>query len=339
MATNNWMQLALVAKYWGAYSIIPFTADSYLYGLPRAGSHSVNIIYDPAELNRKLAEYSMPPIASFDEFVVKAGRNITLVRIDYQKPKLHIEQCEGRTDSQFISALSLLNEESSRRGYSNFSLHNCCQVHGQHPTNPVNIAKGCSLDRLDEYTVIVPEWRGFTQVLNYRLFTPNLSNTSHPNPTYDIYPHSKEVLGNATAFINESTRGEGFIALHYRLEAFLIRKNSGLTDHCLKYVPNATQQIQADYPHLKHLLIFGDEEISQARADGRFQMKEEVSHFPRGRFGSIDDRGFAAQVEQNVMSRAKVLITAGCGSFQEETVSRFNGELGHIKWYHVCNCE
>ena len=339
MATNSWMQLALVAKYWGAYCIRPFTLNSNLYGLPKEGYHSVDIMYDPVELDRKLAEYSMPPIASFDEFIAKASRNVILVRIDYRRPKLHVEKCKGSKYFDISSSLSLLNKESTKRGYSNFHLYDCCQIHGQHPTHPVDIAKGCGLDRLDEYTVITPEWRGITHVLNYRLLTPNLSDINHPNYDYDIYPHSKEVISNATAFIKESTGGEDFIAIHYRLESFVIRHNSRLTDHCLRYVPEVTRQIQAHYPHVKHLLIFGDEEISQARADGRFQIKEEVSQFPRGSFGSIFDRGFAAQVEQNVMSRAKVLITAGCGSFQAETVSRFFREPGHIKRYHVCNCE
>ena len=336
MATNNWIQLALVAKYWGAYCIRPFTGRSFLYGLPSAGYHCVNVMYDPVELDHKLAEYSIPPIANFDEFIAKAGRNVILVKIDYQKPKLHIEKCEG---IGFNSTLSLLNKEASRRGYSNFSLNRCCLVHGQHPTNPVDIAKGCSLDQMDEYTVIIPEWRGLTRTQNHRLLNLNIGDNSYPHYKYDIYPHSKEVIGNATAYINESTGGGDFIALHYRLEAFLRRHNSKLTGHCLQHVPEAIRQIQADYPHLKHLFIFGDDAFSQARADGRFQMKEEVSNFPRGSFGSIDDRGFVGQVEQNVMSRAKVLITAGCGSFQAETVSRFNREPGHIKHHHACHCE
>ena len=281
MATNSWMQLALVAKYWGAYCIRPFTVNSALYGLPRAGSRSVNIVYDPAELDRKLAEYSMPPIASFDEFIAKAGRNVFVVRIVYQKSKLHIEECKGIMNRDVNSALSLLNKESTRRGYLNFQLYNCCLIHAHHPTNPVDIAKGCGLDQMDKYTVIIPEWSGLLRVPAYRLLTPNISDNSYPNADFDIYPHSKEVKGNATAFIKKSTGGEDFIALHYRLEAFLIRQKSQVTDHCLKYVPEATRQIQADYPQLKHLLIFGDEEFSEARADGRFQMKEEVSHFPR----------------------------------------------------------
>ena len=161
MATNSWIQLALVAKYWGAYSVRPFTVDSHLYGFPRPGSHSLNIMYDPAELDRKLAEYSMPPVTSFDEFIAKASRNVILIRIDYRKPKLHIEKCKGIINWDINSALSLLNKEASRRGYSNFCLYSCCQVHGHHPTNPVDIAKGCGLDRLDEYTVITPKWRGY----------------------------------------------------------------------------------------------------------------------------------------------------------------------------------
>lgn len=339
MATNSWMQLALLAKYWGAYSVRPFTINSNLYGLPREGRYPVDIIYDPKELDRKLAEYLMPPIASFEEFISKAGRNVVLVRVDYRKPKLHMEKCKGNADSVFASAFTLLNHESRKRGHPPFRLYNCCIVHGQHPTHPDDIAKGCGLDQLAAYTVITPEWRGITHVLTYRLLTPAISDINHPNYDYDIYPHSKEVIGNATAFINEATNGEDFMAIHYRLESFVIRHDQQKTDGCLDLVPRETRRLQGLYPFLKHLLIFGDEEISQARDSGTFKMEEKVSHFPLGKYGSILDRGFVAQVEQNVMSRARVLITAGCGSFQAETVSRFHQEARHIKRYHVCNCE
>ena len=52
-----------------------------------------------------------------------------------------------------------------------------------------------------------------------------------------------------------------------------MRQNSRVTDHCLKYFPEATWQIQTDYPHLKHLLIFGDEEIKSGQ--GRWPVANE----------------------------------------------------------------
>ena len=75
MATSSMFQLATIAKVWNATIPIPFTADSYLYGLP-TGNINLDAIYDIERLLHLAKQYNINVFSTFEQFINSASRNV-----------------------------------------------------------------------------------------------------------------------------------------------------------------------------------------------------------------------------------------------------------------------
>ena len=84
MATNSMFQLATIAKVWNATIPIPFTADSYLYGLP-TGKINLDAIYDIERLLHLAKQYDINVFSTFEQFINSASRNVIGIEVKYAK--------------------------------------------------------------------------------------------------------------------------------------------------------------------------------------------------------------------------------------------------------------
>ena len=320
-ATSNFMGLVTVAKHWNARAVWPFTNNSHLYGI--SGQYSWDLLYDLDDVKQKCSKISLPAPVRFEDFLKTASRRVIAVTIDWES-KEGTNQCSKLQESKVIN---LLNNNTAHH----FRIEACCVVYSHQITDGITeIAQECGLRGNESFTAIFKVWRGTTydKSKTFRLLVPPNSGNKFPK----LFNHSKWVIGNATTFFKDITRGTGkCIAVHVRAESLFL---SNTTEKCLKSLNQIIKDLKVNYTELTPILVFGDYKLGQIQ--NMISNGTVTVHFSPKKYKAVADRGFAAQVEQHTMALCQILVLVGGRSFQALTLSRFNTEPSHLFSIRAC---
>ena len=390
MATNSLCGLTNFARSWHSKAVIPFTVNAEFYGLPstvnfpsitgtppiyyKGPTKSMRMLYDIERFNSDLLcnKYSLPPLASFKEFIFKANRQIILLHINFHdvppkslfKGKNYADCTDFKqiktTGSKLIKAL---NKESDKYGLAPFELHSaCCLNHMHIIKTPQEIADACGFANHDHLTIVFTVWRGYSNIPNkkFRLITEVSTLFDKPSPGKDSYPLSMGVINNSSAFtkslLHVCKSDSKLIVIHLRT-AKLAMMGGGVETFrtCFNKTENLLKELkisicsqagtcgnQACHKYFVDYGEFGSHsyevKLGQRASMTLLQNKHitTVSYDPR-KFGGMKDQGYVALVEQLSMAQSDILILVGGGSFQEQIRRRFIQDGHGSKVYEVCH--
>ena len=154
-------------------------------------------------------------------------------------------------------------------------------------------------------------------------------------PRYDL-PYSQRLLDSTKKFTQSLTNGNDFIGVHIRAQKLLIRhkENSNFHDKdCIIHLLEKVHEISKKYSSIGRIVYIADTFITKYSS---LLQNITVSRFNPAKFHVINNEAFTAQVEQNFLSKASVLIMCGGGSFEQSILLRYKttNPNGHV--YTVC---
>ena len=218
MAMNSLFTLAAVAKQWAANMPLPFTSDSFLFGLPTG--KNLDMIYDREGINALMKQYHLPPFITFEEFMQSASRSVIVLELMFELAKdssgKHIH--DGKCTRSSTSLLSRLNQHASKRSLQSFHVMKCCHIVALQSTSPLEISTFCGiLNSTTNVTVLLSQWRGIDNLVRYRL-QMNDFNIPHPGPSTPV-PYSATVVNQSTAILKTHLKKHTkFVGVHLRSE-------------------------------------------------------------------------------------------------------------------------
>ena len=349
MAMSHTMQLARVATEWQARTVMPFLQDEHLEGLPMKGTVTLDLLYNVPMLNRLVKAYDIFPFVSFDYFIRESNRtNVYFFYAYYGKggDGPVVERCRLEKEKQeYMDTMQLLNQEAIKRGLPQFTLsphEHCCRVLSSKPFVPDDFIKGCNIERnLKDITYIINDWRGYSPVdlKSFRLFAPNYIHKNRV-PNFDL-PYSKQVTDYTRDFTNLLCNNEDFIGVHIRAQKMYIRhnRNKNFNDQkCISDFLETVHQTTSQYPDIKHVVYISDSYTGKYNqllniSFSRFN----PSDFNSSDFNAAKSRALIAQVEQNFLSKARVLIMCGGGSFEKSISLRYETNNPSGKIIQLCS--
>ena len=91
MATTNLFSLMWYASKMQAFTVMPFTYKSQMFGLPRLMSswkrdsrlHPLRLLYDLQKLNKLACKYKLPLLVDFQEFLKRGSRRLIIIHLIY----------------------------------------------------------------------------------------------------------------------------------------------------------------------------------------------------------------------------------------------------------------
>ena len=372
MATNSFISLIAYSKNLGARTVEPFLLASELYGLPTTvnfptvvgtppikymqRTRDLKTIYDMEALQRDLCtEYALPPLASFNEFLANASRELTVLNIMYHHAKKDHDYSNCSQAKEIKSSskklLKILNAEAAKHKISKekFTVKRACCIHKKQDTIPEEMARRCGFNG-DSFSAIFMVWRGYSHDPNkrFRLRLPNLPIFNMPFPGTYVYPLSPSVLSNATAFYNNIAKGKELISVHLRTAKLGMEyQEASRAKPCFEEVWRQVDQLRKDYPNavVKYFVDyspFGSHsfEVSYGRkvSVGELKRKKIKPEYYRVKeYGGVEDQAFVALVEQAAIAKSEVLVLVGGGSFQSQMSYRLKATENGSKVYRV-NC-
>ena len=362
-ATINIYDLIKFATEWQASVPIPFLVKSFPRGFPsikgnRSNEPSFSFLFDMYEVQRNLISKNLNQFVDFDQFLLNFKYlyynmyNTTfVVTIEFVSCKGNIEG--SGSNFYHVSKVPCILEyktiirhlyKASRGTFSNFEEHwslygsslTCCNVCGIIPTLSSDISIGCGFHGLSKFTVIFKQWRGLSLPLLYgsfRLFAPTnyLECYRAPSPAL---PHSSFIKSKAIEFLNHCLIGnERFVAVHIRTEKIHIAEKK-MKINGTKCVLSAitTARIVSQVTGIRHIMFFTDNFALDYYGDVfRAQNVKITSYDPKTFHLQPESDGIVAQIEQNIASRATVLVLSGGGSFQYVIKRRYSKNVARSK--------
>ena len=343
MAMSHTYQLARMATEWGARAVLPFIQGDHLSGLPTEHTVSLNLLYNLSKFKDLSENYSILPFVNFDTFMKQSDRvNVYFFYIYYfnqggEGPV--IEKCSTeRERDEYLQSMNLLNDQANKRQLPEFIITNdhCCRVLASKPVMPEDFIVGCTISMNRSFTILINNWRGYspTEKKDFRIFAPNYLNRFNV-PHYDL-PYSKHLLDSTKKFTWSLTNGNDFIGVHIRAQKLLIRHNEDSNFHdteCIIEVLEKVHEISKIYPTIKYIVYIADSFITEYSS---ILQNITVSRFIPAKFEDVDNGAFTAQVEQNFLSTARVLIMCGGGSFEQSILLRYKTANPNGNIHTVC---
>ena len=226
MATWNFMGLVKVASSWGAHAVLPFTHNSYLYGI--SGQYPFDLMYDMDDVKRVCDNYFLLMPVRFNHFLSVGSRDVVFMLTDYWSGR-NVEKCSHSQRSLMTPVLQHLNKVAIQKNLQLFREVDCCVVYSQHPTTSGEIAEACNLVGRENFTVLMKTWRGISN--NYKKTYRLIADVREDVTINADFKHSKWIIGNATRFFHDVTDTEKCIAVHVRAEALVLDHK---VDRCFK---------------------------------------------------------------------------------------------------------
>ena len=339
MAMQSFFTLAVIAKQWDAKVVLPFTRNSYLYGLPARRRHSLDLLYDKVALKRLSLRYNISTMTSFDEFILSASRNVVYLELYYNLKEdsqgRHIYSTD-RCSRNSRELLSQLNIEVHKRNLTPFHVTHCCHIMAKHVTTPLELQRSCSMHKIDNFTIVIKQWRGYTRDPNrrYRLYMPDFE-ILHPGPHVPL-PHSKEVIDNANKLLGTRIMPEQkFIGVHLRSQKLMLKSKQTIHS-CMEMTQNLSRELVSTHPGLP-VIYFGDPYTSMTVGPELSKHNIKLLQFKKGMFGSVRDEGFQAQVDQHAAAMAEVLVLVGGASFQFQIYVQYQLLANSGVAYRICD--
>ena len=332
MAMSHVYQLARFATEWQARLVLPFVKRDMLKALPDSETKSLDLLYDLSKLDEISAKHGILPFMDFESFLKKSSReNIYFFRIYYfgqggEGPV--VEPCNEPEELKLSNlSVAALNRVARTRSLPGFKSSNtkCCKVRSTKPTVPEDFLAGCGMEGVQNFTILVSYWRGYTGMptKRFRMFVPKYHNKFNL-PQFNL-PYSKIVENTTIQFVDRLTNGKKFIGVHIRAQKLLIRhKDSAAFDDkkCIRNLSKLVEQVSRDQPDTQLVIYIADGFIKKYK-ELLAELSINISQFDPLLFNSIENDAFIAQVEQNTLSFSTVLITCGGGSFEESISLRF----------------
>ena len=341
MGMNSFFDLATVAQQWNAAMSFPFTHNSFLYGLPADGRRKLDTIYDTQGLNRLMTQYNISPITTFGHFLRSASRHVIAIEIKYGETQnsfgQHIYHSSCTKNTKML--IDRLNTEAHKQSAKQFIIKKCCYVLAAHGTSPHEISSLCGFNLLDRKTILIDQWRGYNDRRWFRVIMKNFL-VSHPSPWTPL-PYSKKVTKTSTVLLKKhlgKSSNMKFVGVHLRSEKIKLRASNNVTiiNQCFEKVYQLSHEIASNYSGIP-VIYFGDG-YSHA-VFGKQLSKNNIAILQCNRNVPPKERNLAfdALVEQDMVSRAEVLIMLGGGSFQMQILSRYYTFPNARLAYQVCD--
>ena len=258
MAMNSMFQLAVIAKEWKARMPLPFTSDSFLYGLPTdqakgADRQNLETIYNIEKLVQLAEKFNLPMFTTFEQFLQKASRSVIVVELKYMyKVRVSHDNLECNTD-----LLNQLNNVTKKLFLKPFHFVKCCRILAGHNTSPQEMSSLCGIRDMNRVTILISSWRGIEHKARFRLFMKNF-NSPYPDPSTP-FPHSENVINSSITLLTKKIGTlTKFVGVHLRSEkVWLKSKSFTVFNQCFHLIHNLTQELTVRYSGLP-VLYFGD---------------------------------------------------------------------------------
>ena len=365
MAVTSLIYLAWFTSGWNARVVEPFTRNSFFYGLDSSAHnrHPMSAIFNMDLFNDMLCRHHIAPIVTFDEFLSKGAKNFILLHLFYgesdgksfselKSNKSDILELFIKHNSSVVSCgnIKYMKEVSkgflkaikfsTRSKWREFNVIHCCCVDAFRGTSREMVWKKCGIaDFKKKLSIVVTNWRGVNDKVNFRLYTPEFSMAYVPKPWKNAYPYNSRVRENASSFLKSVSEGQPLLLVHIRSEKLGMREKSypNYFNNCINKIMELTSEIASrNKTHKFTTACITDVSQHGSRSCkknclGKELMalaikKHKLNHvwYDPHKFNGLADSTFVAAVEQEMMSMADELILVGGGSFQAQLKLRFS---------------
>ncbi|XP_065909905.1 uncharacterized protein [Dysidea avara] len=216
-------------------------------------------------------------------------------------------------------------------------------------------------------TVIFPEWRGCGyRSCNIEMNRKYLSHT-RPKLMYTMHgekdsplnlslTHSKLVIQSADSYLDYLKMGKTFLAVYVRVEK-MIKRNGELyidvnfQECCISALRKTLDLVKQTYKLTKVLFVtdmgkYGSDscqdskcKIESGKVLGRVESAinaKMLDYEPKNTPSKVDNAGFVAMVEMEMLAKATRLITVGSGLFKEKVTQLFGSKPKAPEVYALC---
>ena len=216
-------------------------------------------------------------------------------------------------------------------------------------------------------TVIFPEWRGCGyRTCNNELNHKYLSH-SRPKLMYDMkgergshlnlsLTHSKLVIRSADSYLEYLKMGKTFLAVYVRVEKLIKRDgklyiDTKFQDCCIAALRKTIDTVKQAYHLSKVLFItdmgkYGSDSCQDSECEAEsskvlLHVEDAINakmldYDPRNTPDKVDNAGFVAMVEMEMLVKATRLITVGSGLFKEKVTELFKSKPSAPEVYALC---
>ena len=265
MATGNLFSLVHVASDLGARTVLPFTKNSRLYGLPNfcadytwssSNNPSLDLLYDIPQLNRLSCSFGLPPFASMQSFMQSAKRDVVIVYFIHAKQardqSLSVgsstaelkTQLGGRTiaecsDVPLVQQLSsnvstMMNNVATQHRAQPFHITKYVCVNTSHVIKFSELVEKTGIQ--EDFTLVFVTWRGISdnpviknsatgEHVSQRIHLSEISQRPLLSPSLVKMPASSSVWGNGSLLLAATVGDKPFIGIHFRSEKIGQRNN------------------------------------------------------------------------------------------------------------------
>ena len=396
-AMKNLLHLGPVAMNLDLKIVEPFVVHSRLYGLPgmlpsgevTGKFYSLHTLFNIDSVNQSLYSYANATMASFEEFIFNAPRDIVVV---YFIHKEHFRPRTFRLQYRYLQILKLVSEaEIPLIDCTNEIAHEE-QIYGGLLGSLLNITvkygavnfrivkficaageRDITTDQLKDQlglqkkTVIFPEWRGCAYrhcnlemrhkfVTHSRVKLLYRLKGEKESPLNISYVNSDLVMQTASLFIQSlDLTKKPYVSVYMRIEKLLktnntFRINKSYINCCTSVLHNVLANLKKRY-QLKNVLLItdlgkygsdacpGDCQVVGTDLLRSIEKANKIKAFgydPSRTPMKIDNSGFAAMVEMEMLARARRLITVGYGLFKEQVSQLYEKRNINSKAYSIC---
>ena len=284
-----------------------------------------------------------------------------------ERSPITIVDCTGEIlhEEQLYSGLlrALLNV-TAQFGVHSFKISKFLCVAGEKDTLAAKLKEYIGPGRK---TVIFPEWRGCGYrscniEMNHKYMShsrPKLMYTMHgekDSPLNLSLSHSKLVIQSADSYLKYLGMGKTFLAVYVRVEK-LIKRNGELyidtnfQECCIAALRKTLDIVKQTYNLAKVLFItdmgkYGSDSCQDIKC--KTESGKVLSHIesvintkmldydPKNTPAKVDNAGFVAMVEMEMLAKASRLITVGSGLFKEKVTQLFGSKPNAPEVYALC---
>lgn len=322
-------------------------------------------------MDAALCNHGLPPMASLTEFLTNSHRDIIFLNPNVRYSEWEVgsnreEILQGFKTAPSVScaglpgptalaedALELLNLAAKKHNVSPFNMVGCYSIDAwyNYDLNDVRtIISSWHLER-SNISIFFLSWTGFG------FHRMKMENVPISRKQLALFPYSRDVLRNASAFFKSITNKRNVIGVHIRAERlgekkeFLLpdtdRYGYTLFDYCIEQVHlKATQLANTHSADIIYLSDIGQEGTSTCdnyecpgfmwSTKSFVKYNIEPSRYNTKRFHGYYSTAFTASVEKSSLLFADYLVVVGGGAFQYDLERRFLMSHSPDHVYHCC---
>lgn len=341
-AMKSVLQLQCLASNHGMRTVEPFLYRSFL-GFPFSEMLSnkshlrMGDLVDIDLWNREsVGRFGFFPVASWQEFVMSAPRDVIIVCVKYRDPP-HIRVpppgadyktgCAKECYHNFNSSLSVLKRYGDfrivREVCANFVVYAGSVSEGDFITNILGKYDHQSV------TVLMNEFRGFYGL--YRMQVLSNCGVDYYKPNITILP-SVSILSDAAGYISDVLDDEPYIAILVRIERAVLHLHYDIAD-CTNQLKDLLQTLSQQYSTKKYFLAMdvgkfgssgsivhnltshGDTVLSAVYGNS-LTFSDWEKEFER--HASQVEEAYVANLQRAIAAQSRCLVMFGGGGFQAQ---------------------